>query len=305
VRGLEQKNYQITIIIMIRHLISQIAIVLTTCFNAESQVPTTVIEVSPGVFSISAGSHDNFTPYSFCTDAPRVAAMKELPAPVFPFSPETVKIRINYRGCVVVIPLGSDEQLYGFGLQSNTFMQAGLKRRPIVNAYPVNDLGFSHAPVPMYVSNKGYAVLVNSARYTTFYCGTHRENIRKAVPEGAKSVRVAESPDDLYANNDDLHTSVIVDVPTSRGVEVFVFYGPEMIHAIRRYNLFSGGGALPAIWGLGIKYRVKADSKQEDVYRTAEYFRKNNIPCDVLGLEPRWQTRAYSCSFVWNKTVFS
>jgi alpha-D-xyloside xylohydrolase len=29
-------------------------------------------------------------------------------------------------------------------------------------------------------------------------------------------------------------------------------------------------------------------------------FRERDIPCDLLGLEPGWQTQAYSCSFVWS-----
>ena len=29
--------------------------------------------------------------------------------------------------------------------------------------------------------------------------------------------------------------------------------------------------------------------------------RESRIPCDVMGLEPGWQTHAYSCSFVWNQ----
>ena len=27
--------------------------------------------------------------------------------------------------------------------------------------------------------------------------------------------------------------------------------------------------------------------------------RVRKIPCDVIGLEPNWQTHAYSCSYVW------
>ncbi|HEV2131167.1 MAG TPA: hypothetical protein VGR27_08690, partial [Longimicrobiaceae bacterium] len=38
-----------------------------------------------------------------------------------------------------------------------------------------------------------------------------------------------------------------------------------------------------------------------DVHRLAAEFREPRIPCDVLGLEPGWQTRAYSCSFVWSE----
>ncbi|HEY9533078.1 MAG TPA: TIM-barrel domain-containing protein, partial [Mucilaginibacter sp.] len=70
------------------------------------------------------------------------------------------------------------------------------------------------------------------------------------------------------------------------------------------YNLFAGGGCLPAMWGLGIQYRMKADSKQVDVYKMAAYFRDNHIPVDVFGLEPKWQTASYSCSYVWSPEYF-
>lgn len=34
------------------------------------------------------------------------------------------------------------------------------------------------------------------------------------------------------------------------------------------------------------------------------YFRKNNIPCDMFGLELGWQSVAYSCSFEWESSLF-
>ncbi|WP_431209647.1 TIM-barrel domain-containing protein [Puia sp. P3] len=70
---------------------------------------------------------------------------------------------------------------------------------------------------------------------------------------------------------------------------------------MQRYNLFSGGGVLPPYWGLGIKYRVKGDFDEAGVLRMANYFRNSHIPCDVLGLEPGWHSRSYSCSYVWSE----
>ena len=55
-----------------------------------------------------------------------------------------------------------------FGLQIGSFQQRGLKKRPIVNDHPLNTLGYTHAPQPFYVSSKGYGILVNTLRYTTF-----------------------------------------------------------------------------------------------------------------------------------------
>ena len=33
-------------------------------------------------------------------------------------------------------------------------------------------------------------------------------------------------------------------------------------------------------------------------------FATHDIPCDVIGLEPAWQTHAYSCSYLWNTAQF-
>jgi alpha-D-xyloside xylohydrolase len=182
-------------------------------------------------------------------------------------------------------------------------MQRGSKKRLRVNADPKMDTGDSHAPVPFYVTTRGYGIFVDTARYATVYMG------------GKKTVKTAPAPADTAApftiasdalpaayrrTNLSEHTQVLVEIPEAQGVDVYVFAGPSMRQAVQRYNLFSGGGPLPPRWGLGMWYRVKADYNQDEVLKLADEFRANRIPCDVLGLEPGWQTHAYSCTFVWS-----
>lgn len=260
--------------------------------------------VAPGVIKITIGVPDKFTPYSFCEEKPLEKAMEKLPQCSMPAFMKDIKIEVTDRGCKVDVPLSEAEQLYGFGLQINSFNQKGLKRRPIVNDNPLNNLGYTHAPLPMYLSTAGYAVLINTSRYTTFYCGTLDKVKRNENVQNRGNNKTALSTEELYANNAAASSSVVADIPQAKGIEIFVFLGPDMKNALQRYNLFSGGGAMPAIWGLGIKYRVKADSKDVNVYNTARYFREHKIPCDVFGLEPRWQTAAYSCSYIWNNETF-
>ncbi|MDN3580494.1 TIM-barrel domain-containing protein [Mucilaginibacter flavus] len=260
------------------------------------------IKVAPGVQKVSLGSPDRFTPYAFCNELPNTAALAALPVSKLPFNINDIKINVTERGVVVEVPLDDSEQLYGFGMQIGSFNQRGLKKRPIVNDNPLNDLGYTHGPATFYVSNKGYGILINTSRYTTFYCGTtdklNTGNKKNANGGGGNSV------EELYKSDNKVSGAVTVDIPGAKGIDVFVFEGPDLKNAIQRYNLFSGGGALPAIWGLGVKYRVKADFTQYQVDKMAAYFRDNHIPCDVFGLEPRWQTAAYSCSYVWNKDFF-
>ena len=280
---------------------SLILFMLLVHLMGQAQQKSTISEVSPGVYKISFGVPEKYAPYAFCTDKPLVESLNAMPETVFPFKPESIRADLTPRGCVVTIPLTASEQIYGFGLQLNSFVHNGSKKVPVVNSYPLNDLGYTHAPVPMYVSTKGYAVLVNTSRYPTFYIGTLKE--AEGSRQGAGTV-TGQSPDELYNNNEEAASSVVVDIPHAGGIEIFLFLGPEMRHAVQRYNLFSGGGAFPAIWGLGIKYRVKMDFKEDGVIKMASYFREKDIPCDVIGLEPRWQTASYSCSYVWNKENF-
>ncbi len=83
-------------------------------------------------------------------------------------------------------------------------------------------------------------------------------------------------------------------------MDVYIFGGPTLRQAVQRYNLFSGSGCIPPRWGLGMWYRVSQDFNQAEVLDRAAEFRARRIPCDVIGLEPKWQTHSYSCSFVWS-----
>jgi hypothetical protein len=62
-------------------------------------------------------------------------------------------------------------------------------------------------------------------------------------------------------------------VPAS-GVEIYVFAGPTSMDAVRRFNLFNGGGVLPPRWGLGFTQRVKSLYTSEEVEKEAAAFAK-------------------------------
>lgn len=259
-------------------------------------------EIAPGVIKLEKGEIDTFTPYSLFGGKPIIEAMKSLPTAKLPFDTEEVQIKITDRGCLIEVPLEDNEQIYGFGLQFETFGQRGLRKRPIVNDNPLNGLGYTHAPQTFYVSTKGYGILVNTARYTTFLCGSNQKT-RQSMQSTEIRKPISTITEDLYKNRSN-GDKVFIDVPGAKGVEVFIITGPELLDVVKRYNLLSGGGCLPPMWGLGFKYRVKGDATQDSVMRFANYFRNNNIPCDVLGLEPGWQTATYSCSYIWNKERF-
>src|SRR5208282_3727637 len=94
---------------------------------------------------------------------------------------------------------------------------------------------------------------------------------------------------ELYRARTQRVKTMLVDVPVAPGVDVYVFAGPTMLEAVERYNLFSGGGAMPPMWGLGIHYRGYAKYGEEDSLALATRIRDQHIPCDTWGVEPGWQ----------------
>lgn len=221
-----------------------------------------------------------------------------------PFSAEQIIAKETARGITVELPLKSEEHIYGFGLQLHRVDHTGRKKVLRVNSDPIADTGDSHAPVPFYVSTAGYGVYVDTSRYATFYCGT---NLRKGDSEHKKleNKEVGTSEIELYGYQvSEGDRTVVIDIPAARGIDIYFFEGPDLAAAVQRYNLFSGGGCLPPLWGLGMWYRAYSAASKEDVTRLAHTFRNDQMPVDVFGFEPGWQSRAYSCSFVWDDSRF-
>lgn len=261
--------------------------------------------IAPGIWRLRFGTPEAITPVSVRQSTIRDKSLAELPvicAP--PFTLDQAKFRTSARGCEVILPLGSEEGLYGLGLQLKSHLQSGKKKTMRVNSDPVADTGDSHAPVPFYVSTAGYGILVDTCRYASFYCGTHN-SISKidAQLHDVEQRKIAESTEELYQLHG-LSDRVVVDIPVARGVDVYLFAGPSLGEAVQRYNLFSGGGCLPPLWGLGGWYRCFGNSTTVDVMALAEQLRQTHLPMDVIGLEPGWQSHTYPCSFTWAQERF-
>ena len=257
-------------------------------------------QIHPGIWRATIGKPEAYTPVSERLVPPQLEAFSRLPSiSAIPFP--AIAGSITSRGCIVELPLETGESIYGLGLQFLSFDQRGKRKVVRVNADPKMDTGDSHAPVPFYVTTSGIGILVDTARYATFYLGDARPKPARATP-GV----VASGPEPSYTPSPQQADAerVIVEVPRASGVDVYLFAGPTMLDAVRRYNIFSGGGPVPPEWGLGFWYRTESAATHESALGQIKEFRDRKIPCDVIGLEPGWQTHAYSCTFVWEKSRF-
>jgi len=271
---------------------------ITDAVAATAAPPDGWKEVAPGVWSRRFGKDEGYSLLSAAGCRPnREALERTLPKAGFPIATDEVGGESRRGRTRLRFPLAEGEAIYGLGLDFN-----GVRRNRSVQQLHLDAwggrTGRTHAPVPFYVSSRGYGVLVDSARYLTYYVGT-----------GVR--RDAKRPPTVYDRNTQRREwqsvpasdGIEVLVP-AEGAEVLVFAGPTPMDAVRRFNLFCGGGPLPPKWGLGFTERTPTLYTAEQVKEETEEFEKRGFPLDFIGLEPGWHDFAYPCSFEWDRTRF-
>jgi len=258
--------------------------------------------IAEGIWRIEFGTVEDIVPSRFksvepmhCDSLPRIEAS--------PIDFAKIKIKKTARGFQVIIPIAENEQFYGLGLQLKSHNQRGKKKKLRVNSDPTTDLGDSHAPVPFILSTAGYGILADTARNVIFDVGSSK--LKSDESNLTHNTELHTNTDDLYANRDKSTQGVmIIEVPCASGVSLEIFGGPTILDALRRYVLYSGGGAIPPRYGLGTWYRPKVDFSQEQVVDIASQLVEDNMPIDIIGLEPGWLSTSYPCSYLWDSKQF-
>lgn len=252
-------------------------------------------EVAPGVWSAQVGAREAVTFTDLAATAPQVEALARIQDSRFPFAPGTARGEVRNDGTSVRLPLKPEERLYGLGLHFRK-----INRRAEVQHLRVDHYGRvpgrTHAPVPFYVSSEGYGVLFNTVRWISVYpgVGNRKDSRLPEIRDRTTDPRWSSRP-----------LSDAVEASTAgAGMEILVFAGTTPLEAVRRYNLYFGGGVLPPRWGLGFWHRVPTAATAEEVIAETDEFSTRDYPLDVIGLEPGWQSHAYPGSFDWSPVRF-
>ncbi|SDD32173.1 alpha-D-xyloside xylohydrolase [Paenibacillus sp. UNCCL117] len=254
-------------------------------------------QMAPGIWRMTIGEPDGLTPLRQTARKPMGGALEKLGEAVLPFDRAEVRLDCPGSARVLSFPLAEEEALYGMGLQFMRMNQRGRTRYLRVNSDPKQDTGETHAPMPYYVSDRGYAVLVDTSRIVTVYAGS--------------TLRAEDTrPEQAVDRNTDRSWRATLVSPRleirlpEEGADVYLFAGPTLSDAVSRYNLYAGGGVLPPKWGLGFWHRVPKLYSDEETEQEAMEFRKRGFPCDVIGLEPGWHSRSYPVTYEWDKGRF-
>ncbi len=254
-------------------------------------------EMATGVWKVSVGKPEAYNLLTAAGVQPNTNALKNMGTTRFPLDQNEISVQIRDGKTYIRFPLERGEQLFGFGLNFQTVHQRGKILQLHMDHYGNKDNGRTHAPVPFYVSSKGYGVFVNSARYINVYAGT-------AVRTDSKNPPLLQDRNTDKNWQAQPYSDAVEMLVPAGGVELYVFGGPSTMEAVRRFNLFNGGGCLPPRWGLGFTQRVNRLYSDKDVQKDAAEFEEKGYPLDFIGLEPGWQSKSYPCTFEWDKTRF-
>lgn len=266
---------------------------LSTALSAQLQWR----EVMPGVWKGTAGVPEKVTLLGIAAATPDSAALRQLPTSSFPLDPGDISVKLSDGKVYLRFPLERNEQIFGLGLNFKTVNQRGRVSQLHMDHYGGKDDGRTHAPVPLYISSRGYGVLVDAARYITVYAGT-------AVRTDTKNPPVLHDRNGNKQWESQPYSDAVEMLVPAAGAEIYIFGGPTAMNAVQRYNLFNGGGYLPPKWGLGFTQRVPTLYSQDDIIREAKEFEEHKFPLDFIGVEPGWHSMSYPCTFEWDTKRF-
>lgn len=168
----------------------------------------------------------------------------------------------------------ADEHFVGFGEKFSGFDKRG--QRALMWNFDAfgSESDRAYKNVPLYLSSRGYGVLVDSGMATEF---------------------------DMCQST---HTCVQILTPDDL-IDYYVLAGPTPAEILDRFNQLTSRPALPPKWAFGawISSGFFVDT-QEKVLERARKIRERDIPCDVLHLDCYWQVDGHWSDMQWDRTNF-
>ena len=174
------------------------------------------------------------------------------------------------KGFELRFPLAKGDRVYGLGDVSRN----SLDRRGDAYEIWVKNI-YSYIPVPMIMTSSGWGVLVNTTYRHTFDVG-------KADPDA------------------------VVVTAKEGDVDFYVFTGRDYRAMLDAYTRLTGRPTLLPAFAYGFAYVANQYIDSYDLTSEAFEFRRQKLPCDIIGLEPGWMEYHYDSTTKksWNKGRF-
>lgn len=178
----------------------------------------------------------------------------------------------EYKKCSIInFTLREGERFYGGGSTSREHIQHRGELLRMWTTYQHTEI-----PQPMLISSNGWGVFNNTTLKHFFDIGRHQKDIMS-----------------VYNTTDE--------------ADFYLMLGKDMPAIIDAYTLITGRPYLQPKWAYGLCFGPNMLENQFDILRDAVEFRRMEVPCDLLWLEPQWMEKRYDFSTKkkWNYKLFS
>ena len=176
--------------------------------------------------------------------------------------------RNGFKG---VFEINPEEEFFGFGDQTRKYLTQRGKKADL----NIKNVA-SYIPVPFFMSTSGYGLMMNTTYRHQFDMGA---SDKKCFNFQGKKGRM----------------------------DFYFFYGPSFAEILSLYTDLTGKPFLPPIWSFGLWFICRMQDNDRGVLSDCLNFRREKIPCDVIGLEPGWMKKIYDFSTKkeWDPERFS
>ena len=143
-------------------LFAGFVVALVVCFGCGPSTPSgsgmEYQRVASGVWKVEVGQPDKVNLLSELEFTPKIDAINTLDEVDLPVDKAEITAEVFDGKTYLRFPLDKEEKIYGLGLNFKSVQQRGRITRLHVDHYGGSDNGRTHAPVPFFVSSKGYGV---------------------------------------------------------------------------------------------------------------------------------------------------
>lgn len=129
---------------------------LLLCACSPSAEKAEMQEVASGVWKTSVGNPEKVNLLSELNLNPKLEAINAMQETELPISKDDISFEVRDGKTYLRFPLEKGEKIFGLGLNFKSVEQRGRIMQLHVDHYGGSDNGRTHAPVPFFVSSKGY-----------------------------------------------------------------------------------------------------------------------------------------------------
>lgn len=174
------------------------------------------------------------------------------------------------RGFDLHLQLSQEERIYGLGdVTRDQIEKRGFRTRMWVSNV------VSYIPISFCMSNQGWGLLLNTTWKHYIDVGCKKEEELRCWSNGGN-------------------------------LDYYLFAGENCAEILDYYTDIVGKPAMMPLWAFGLTYVCNQQVNAREMVEDGLKFRREGIPCDVLGLEPGWMDTRYDTTVEkeWNSQRF-